>query len=144
MLPDKMSYADGAMPRTPRDVTESELAVLRILWNDGPTSVRAIAGALGGRGAPAQAATAQKLLERLEDKGWVTRDRSGPVQLFLATADRDDLIGRRLRGIAEELCEGSMTPLLSHLVHNERLSAADRKALRDLIDRLDESPRRRR
>jgi BlaI family transcriptional regulator, penicillinase repressor len=132
------------MPRTPRDVTEAELAVLRVLWNGGPRSVRAIADALAGRSAPAQAATVQKLLERLEDKGWVGRDRSGSVQLFRATADRDDLIGRRLRGIAEELCEGSMTPLLSHLVQNERLSSADRKALRDLIERLDESPRRKR
>ena len=92
----------------------------------------------------AQAATVQKLLERLEDKGWVERDRGGSVQLFRATANRDDLIGRRLRGIAEELCEGSLTPLLSHLVKNDRLSTADRKVLRDLIDRLDESPRRKR
>jgi BlaI family transcriptional regulator, penicillinase repressor len=132
------------MPRTPRDVTEAELVILRVLWDDGPCSVRAIADAIGGRGAPAQPATVQKLLERLEDKKWVARDRSGPVQLFRATADRDDLIGRRLRGIAEELCEGSMTPLLIHLVQNERLSAADRKALKDLIEKLDEAPRRKR
>ena len=46
------------MPRTPRDVTEAELAVLRVLWDDGPTSVRAIADEIGGRRAPAQAATA--------------------------------------------------------------------------------------
>lgn len=131
------------MPRTPRDVTDAELAILRVLWADGPQPVRAISAALASRGHPAQAATVQKLLERLEDKGWVNRDRTGPVQLFLATADRDDLIGRRLRGIAEQLCEGSMTPLLSHLVQNERLSAADRKALRDLIDGLDVAPKRR-
>jgi predicted transcriptional regulator len=125
------------MARTPRDVTEAELAVLRVLWDRGPAPVRAIADEVA-----AQAATVQKLLERLERKRWVARDRSGPVQLFRATADRDDLIGRRLRGIAEELCEGSLAPLLSHLVQNERLTAADRRALRDVIDRLDESPRR--
>jgi len=127
------------MPRTPRDVTEAELAVLRVLWDEGPQSVRGLADTLRGH-----AATVQKLLERLEDKGWVDRDRSGPVQLFRAAADRDDLIGRRLRGIAEELCEGSMTPLLSHLVQSERLTAADRKTLRNLIERLDEAPRRKR
>jgi predicted transcriptional regulator len=132
------------MARTPRDVTEAELAVLRVLWDDGPRPVRGIADELAARGTPAQTATVQKLLERLEEKRWVARDRSGPVQLFLATADRDDLIGRRLRGIAEELCEGSMTPLLSHLVQNERLSSADRRALRDLIDRLGETPKRKR
>ncbi len=127
------------MARTPRDVTDAELAVLRVLWDRGPASVRALADELA-----AQAATVQKLLERLERKGWVARDRTGPVQLFRATADRDDLIGRRLRGIAEELCEGSLAPLLSHLVQNERLTPADRRALRDLIDRLDDSPRRKR
>jgi BlaI family transcriptional regulator, penicillinase repressor len=132
------------MPRTPRDVTEAELAILRVLWDQGPASVRTIADDLATRGSPAHAATVQKLLERLEGKGWVARDRSGPVQLFRATADRDDLIGRRLRGIAEQLCEGSLTPLLSHLVQKERLTAADRKALRDLIDRLDETPKRKR
>jgi BlaI family transcriptional regulator, penicillinase repressor len=126
------------MARTPRDVTEAELDVLRVLWTDGPSPVRHIADAVR-----AQAATAQKLLERLEDKGWVERDRTGPVQQFRATADRDDLIGRRLRGIAEELCEGSMTPLLSHLVQTG-LTAEDRKALRDLIDQLDGSAKRKR
>ena len=130
------------MPRTPRDVTEAELAILRVLWDDGPGSVRDIAVELKARRSPAQAATVMKLLERLEDKGWVDRDRSGPVQRFIATADRDDLIGRRLRGIAEELCEGSMTPLLSHLVQTKRLTIADRRALRDLIDRLDKGSKR--
>ncbi len=126
------------MARTPRDVTEAELDVLRVLWADGPSSVRHLAGAVN-----AQAATVTKLLERLEDKGFVERDRTGPVQQFRATSDRDDLIGRRLRGIAEELCEGSMTPLLSHLVQTG-LTPADRKALRDLIDQLDSTPRRQR
>ena len=126
------------MARTPRDVTEAELDVLRVLWAEGPSPVRRLAEAVN-----AQAATVQKLLERLEDKGFVGRDRSGPVQQFRATADRDDLIGRRLRGIAEDLCEGSMTPLLSHLVQTG-LTAEDRKALRDLIDQLDSSPKRKR
>jgi BlaI family transcriptional regulator, penicillinase repressor len=132
------------MARTPRDVTDAELAVLRVLWDRGPASVRDIADELAARGSPSQAATVQKLLERLEGKGWVARDRTGQVQRFKATADRDDLIGRRLRGIADELCEGSLTPLLSHLVQKERLSAADRKALRDLIDGLADTPRRKR
>lgn len=133
------------MARTPKDVTEAELAILRVLWGVGPASVRTIADELADQGAPAQAATVQKLLERLEDKGWVARNRRGPIQLFRATADRDDLIGQRLRGIAADLCEGSLTPLLSHLVDREKFSRADRQALRDLIERLDaSSPSKRR
>ncbi len=125
------------MPRTPRDVTEAELGVLRVLWEQGPCSVRTIVDQFAAEGTPAQAPTVQKLLERLEAKEWVTRDRSESVQRFIALADRDELIGRRLQGIAEELCEGSLTPLLSHLVKRERLTASDKKALRDLINQLD-------
>ena len=128
------------MARTPKDVTEAELTVLRVLWEDGPRSVRQIAERLDHLRMTAQPATVQKLLERLEAKEWVRRDRSGEVQRFEALGSRDELIGRRLQGIAEELCEGSLTPLLSHLVKREKLSAADRRALRELVDRLDQGP----
>jgi BlaI family transcriptional regulator, penicillinase repressor len=133
---DILSYGDNAVMRTPRDVTEAELTILRILWEEGDRTVREVADL-----SSAQVPTVQKLVERLESKGWVSRDRSGPVQLLRATANRDDLIGRRLRGIAEELCEGSMAPLLSHLVHTG-LSADDRKLLRNLIEQLDEQSTR--
>jgi BlaI family transcriptional regulator, penicillinase repressor len=130
------------MGRTPRDVTEAELSVLRVLWERGPSSVRTIVETSEAEGVVTHAATVQKLLERLEGKGWVDRDRSEAVQRFRATADRDELIGRRLQGIAEELCEGSLTPLLSHLVKPERLSARDKQFLRDLIEQLDTGKRK--
>ena len=128
------------MPRTARDVTEAELNVLRVLWGNGRSTVRQIVDAIASDGTSIQAATVQKLLERLEAKEWIARDRSEPVQRFVATADCDELIGRRLQGIAEELCEGSLTPLISHLVKRERLSASDRRALRELIEKLDQTP----
>ena len=86
----------------------------------------------------------QKLLERLEAKNCVARDRSASVHVFTAAIARDDLIGRRLRSLAEQLCGGSLTPLLTHLVQAESLSASERQSLRALIDRLDDerkSPR---
>lgn len=129
------------MPRTPRDVTESELSILRALWDNGPCSVRRIVDLFEAQGEQIHSATVQTLLERLERKQWVKRDRTRSVQHFIATANRDELIGRRLQGIAEELCEGSLTPLISHLVKREKLTAHDRQSLRDLIEQLDqESP----
>ena len=61
-------------------------------------------------------ATVQKLLDRLESKGIVKRDRSGGVHVFAAAIDRSELIGRRLRAVADSLCGGSLSPLLTHLV----------------------------
>lgn len=132
------------MARTAKDVTEAELTILRVLWDSGPMCVRDIVEQLRDHPSSPQAATVQKLLERLEDKGWVARDRTGTVQTFTATADRDELIGQRLRGIADDLCEGSVAPLLSQLVNSSQLSNADRQMLRDLIDRFDDRPKRKR
>src|SRR6516165_4993554 len=104
------------MARTPQDVTETELGILELLWEQGPAPIRRLSEALYPQGGSAHYATVQKLLERLESKGFVTRDRSRAVHVFAATVDRETLIGRRLRATAEQLCGGSLTPLLLHLV----------------------------
>ena len=54
------------MARTPRDITDAELAVLQVLWDAGPLPIRRITGRLYPGGTAAQYATVQKLLERLE------------------------------------------------------------------------------
>lgn len=125
------------MARPAQDITESELSVLRILWDRGPASIRQLTDVLYPGGGAAQYATVQKLLDRMETKGHVARDRSLYVHVFSAALDRDELIGRRLRSLAESLCDGSMTPLLTHLARARDLTDADRLALRAIIDQPD-------
>jgi predicted transcriptional regulator len=129
------------MARTPQDITDTELAVLQILWEEGPATIRRLTDTLYPRGGTAAYATVQKLLERLETKGFVHRNRTSAVHVFAAAVSRDELIGRRLQTMAEKLCGGSMTPLLTHLVRARALTAKDRQALRTLIDELDKTPR---
>jgi BlaI family penicillinase repressor len=129
------------MARTPQDVTDAELAVLEVLWQRGPATIRQITDALYPKGGTAHYATVQKLLERLEAKRCAARDRRTPVHVFRAVVDRAELVGRRLREVAEKLCGGSWTPLLTHLMQLEKLSTEDRQALRALIDDLDQPAR---
>ncbi|MGF1580998.1 MAG: BlaI/MecI/CopY family transcriptional regulator [Gemmataceae bacterium] len=129
------------MARTPQDITEKELAVLQILWDDGPSTIRYIRDALYPQSpTTTHYATVQKLLDRLEEKFAVSRDRTQNVHVFRAMINRDALIGQRLQTMAEELCGGSWTPLLTNLVQNQKLSDKDRKQLRQLIDQLDPTP----
>jgi BlaI family transcriptional regulator, penicillinase repressor len=129
------------MGRTPRDITDAELAVLQVLWDEGPCSIRRITDVVYPGGRTAQYATVQKLLERLEAKGSVRRDRTQAVHRFAAAIDRDGLIGRQLRSVAEKLCGGSWAPLLTNLVQSQKLSAKEIAALRDLIEDLDRKKR---
>jgi BlaI family penicillinase repressor len=120
-----------------RDVTETELAILEVLWDAGPSTVRQVVDRLYPGGGPSAPPTVQKLMERLESKGFVIRDRSGELQRFAATVDRRAIISARLRSVAEELCDGSLTSLLTHLVQTEGLSESDRQALRALVNTWD-------
>src|SRR3954451_9097930 len=116
------------MARPSQDVTEAELAVLQELWDRGSATIRQLTDAIYPEGGASRYATVQKLLERLEAKGCVRRDRGPGVQVFAAAIGRSELIGRRLRAVAETLCDGSLTPLLTHLVQAERLSDQERQA----------------
>jgi predicted transcriptional regulator len=123
--------------KVPQDVTDAELAVLQVLWDSGSATIRQLTDVLYPEGNEAHYATVQKLLERLESKGHIQRDRSGHAHRFAARTDRDTLVGHRLRAMAEKLCGGLMAPLLTHLVRAEALSTQERQELRDLIDQLD-------
>lgn len=126
------------MPRNPSDVTDAELTVLQALWEKGVATVRELADALYPSGRPSDYATVQKLVARLETKGHVQREKpDGGPQRVRAVLDRDALIGRGLRAMAERLCEGSVAPLLTNLVRAGDLSDDERAALRRLVDELD-------
>lgn len=127
------------MSRTSRDVTEAELSVLQALWDCGPSTIRRLVEAVYGQPGASAYATVQKLLDRLEAKKFVTRDRSGSIHVFKASVARGELITRRLRAVADTLCGGSMTPLLTHLVQSEKLSSKERASLRKLLEDLGKS-----
>ena len=129
------------MARTPQDVTGKELEILQSLW-DVPSTIKQLRDALYPGGGIAEYATVQKLLDRLAEKGYVARDRSGAAYVFRAVLGREDLIGRRLQDMAEKLCGGSVTPLLTHLVRQGNLSSRERQELRDLIDEAAPSPKK--
>ena len=118
------------------DVTDAELAVLRHLWDHGTSTRRQITDALYPDGGPAHYTTVQKLLERLDAKGFVTSELAGGVRAFTAAAGRDALIRRRLRDVADKLCDGSVAPLLMNLVGAGGLTAAELAELRALVRKL--------
>jgi BlaI family transcriptional regulator, penicillinase repressor len=124
------------VPNTPPDVTDAELAVLQTLWEQGEATIRRLTDVLYPQGKAAQYGTVQKLLERLEAKGCVRRDRAPWPHRFTAAVDRDTLIGWRLRATAEKLCGGSLTPLLLHLLRAEQLNPDERQELRSFLDQL--------
>ena len=130
------------MPRSPGEVTETELAMLQVLWDRGEATRRQVTDALYPDGDTAHYATVQKLLERLEGKGFVrhTRDAQG-VLVFTATVGRDEFIGLRLRDMAARLCGGALTPLLMNLVRARPLNERELAELEAFLQEQRQRPR---
>jgi BlaI family penicillinase repressor len=122
-------------------LTEAELAVLEPLWRDGPQTIRQLTAALYPRQAVSDYATVQKLLERLEAKGCVSRDRSAPAHVFRPAIAREDLIDTQLAEIADRLCDGSLVPVLHQLVRRVALKKEDREELQKLLNAMAKPPR---
>jgi BlaI family transcriptional regulator, penicillinase repressor len=116
------------------NVTDTELAILDVLWREGPSTIRQITEQLYPKGKFSEYTTVQSLLQRLESKKCVTRDRSAFAHIFRAKVQRAAIIGRRLQEVAEKLCEGSLTPLLLQLAEATRLTEEQREILRKLLD----------
>jgi predicted transcriptional regulator len=118
----------------PIRVTDAQFAVLEELWRDGPQTVRQLTATLYPALSTSDYATVQKLLEQLEEKSCVKRDRSGLAHVFRACLGRSNLLDAQLQQVADKLCEGSLTPVLMHLAERIRLTKTQRQELHDLLD----------
>lgn len=120
-----------------KDVTKAELAVLKNLWKRKSATMKELAYLLYDDGASSDIATVQKLISRLEKKGYVFRNNKVWPQQFHAAIAREDLIMQRLQATAVELCDGTMPTLLTHLVRLARPNVGQRSRLRKLLNELE-------
>jgi predicted transcriptional regulator len=118
------------------------LAVLQVLWERGPAAIRELTELIYPHDVETQYSTVKRLLARLEAKGFVRRDRHEAVHRFHAAVDRDGLVGHRLERLADSLCGGSISPLLTQLAQSHNLTEQQRETLLALIEELREPPGR--
>ncbi len=115
--------------------SEQELEVLKALWDEGPATVRGVDEVLRGRGLKRAYTTVQTVLNRLMAKGHVASEAQGGAHRYRAVSTRDDLLRDRLRDLADQLGEGSPTPLVLTLVEGHRFSDEEIARFRDLLER---------
>jgi BlaI family penicillinase repressor len=120
------------MPPVP--LANAELSVMELLWTLGEMTARQVQDRLYGASDRSQHGTVQRLLQRLEEKGFVRRDRAGSAQTFAPCITREAYAGGQLETLAERLTGGSIAPLLSHLIDQKRLSRAELRRLREVLD----------
>ena len=115
-------------------LANAELAVMGLLWQKDRLTARHIREQLYPGATKAQHGTVQRLLQRLEDKGFVQRDRDLPVHLFSALISREAYAGNQLESLADKLTGGSLAPLITHLMEQKKISWAEIKRLRQILN----------
>ena len=121
-------------------LANAELAVMTLLWQNEQLTARQIREQVYPDASKAQHGTVQRLLKRLEDKGYVERDQSLSVHLFSARLTRQNYAGLQLESLADKLTAGSFAPLITHLVEERKISADEIDQIRAILDGHDGEP----
>lgn len=119
---------------SPQSLANAELAVMELLWDEERMTARQIREQLYPDANKAQHGTVQRLLQRLEDKGFVDRDTTLPVHLFAARISREAYAGGQLESLADKLTGGSLAPLITHLMEEKKISRAEINRLRRILE----------
>ena len=123
--------------------TDAELAILRVLWDLGPCTVRQVHEVLS-RERPAAYTTSLKLLQIMTDKGLVSRDERDRSHIYQAKLTEEQTQRQLVRDLLDRAFGGSATKLVMQALAARRASAEELSEIRRLIDgRADDRPVRR-
>jgi BlaI family transcriptional regulator, penicillinase repressor len=115
--------------------TNAELAILRVLWRDGPSTVRDVYERLPTH--DVGYTTVLKTLQIMTEKGLVERDESARSHVYRAAVPANVVKRRMVSDLLDRAFEGSAASLVMHALTARTASAADLAQIRSIIDELD-------
>ncbi|MEE9395103.1 MAG: BlaI/MecI/CopY family transcriptional regulator [Planctomycetota bacterium] len=124
-----MSAANRAKP------TSSELEILKVLWERGPSTAREVLERLKSR-KPVGYTTILKMLQLMEPKGIVAVDRSARSHVYSARLKRDSTMRKLVREFVDRTFDGALDEALVHLVDGKKIDAATLSKLEARIQEL--------
>ena len=133
--------------------TEAELAILRVLWARGPSTVRDVHADLGA--APSKRArdgtatrrgtsgytTVLKILQIMTDKGLVLRDESQRTHVYRAARARHDTLRTLVRHLLDRAFGGAAHQLVLHALDAARSSPRELAEIRKLLEQVESGSR---
>ena len=111
--------------------TERELDVMAVLWERGPSTVAEVRARISDELAHNTVLT---VLTVLENKGYVTHTEEGKAHRFRARVKQEVAGATAASRMVDKLFGGSTERLMTHLVTERSVSAAELRRLRQLLD----------
>jgi predicted transcriptional regulator len=122
---------------TPRP-TDAELAILRVLWERGPSTVRQVHESLA-EARETGYTTTLKLMQIMAEKGLVTRDESSRTHVYSARASQENTQRQLVSDLVQRAFGGSAAELVLRALASHKTSDTELLEIRKLIDDARES-----
>ncbi len=113
--------------------TDAELAILRVLWEQGPSTVRQVQEILA-RSRPTGYTTVLKLLQIMTEKGLVRRDESERTHVYQARSSAQQTQRQLVSDLVERAFGGSAASLVMQALASRRATPEELEAIRRLLD----------
>ena len=113
------------------ELSGAEREVMEVVWARGEVTAREARDTL-----PREVArnTVRTLLERMEEKGWVTHREVGRAYVYRAARPHEESIGRKVREIVETVCGGSPETLVAALLDYRGLRPGELERIRQMLE----------
>ncbi len=116
--------------------TDAELAILQVLWDNGPSTVRHVQDALeDARGTGYT--TTLKLMQIMHEKGLLKRDDSSRSHVYSAAVSREKTQRQMVGQLLEQVFDGSAKQLILQALSSRKSSKAELAEIRKLIEEIE-------
>ena len=118
--------------------TRSELEILQVLWQHGPSTVRFVNDHLNKQKREVQYTSTLKLMQIMAEKGLVIRDERQMKHVYSPAAEESKTKGFLLNKFVDTMYNGSASSLMMQLLGNKKTSKKEMDAIKEMIKKMDE------
>ena len=119
--------------------TKSELEILKVLWESGPSTVRTVNDKLNEKTRSVQYTSTLKLMQIMHEKGMLNRDDSSMKHVYSPVEGEEKTKSHLLARFVDSMYNGSASSLVMQLLGNRKTSAAELKAIKELLDKMEKN-----
>ena len=112
--------------------TEAEWKIMEVLWEDAPRTMPQITKALAGKTGWSRH-TVITLLKRMQEKGSIRVDESGPVKQYFPLISREEASSQETKKLLSHVFSGKASLLVQNLVDSGEITLKEMEELMDLI-----------
>lgn len=118
--------------------TKTEMDVLQVLWQYGPSTVRFVHDKLNEQKEAVIYTSTLKLMQVMKEKGMLNRDETNMKHIYSAAVEESKVKGNMLGRFVDSMYNGSPSDLMVALLGNDKISAEELRKIKELLKKMDD------